>query len=162
MKRLLTATAVSALLLSGAAAEAAKKPSPRAKVFSGTITGTGSAYSAITGKAQMVDNKRSDSAKIQIKGLLNPGSVYYWTIYKVNAGKGACDPGAAGQGVEAFRYKDLKVNASGNASATVKSKKLVTFTTTRYAVAVSNDEGTVACGELKLKKGAKGKKKPRA
>ncbi len=162
MNRLLTATAVSSLLLSGAVAEAAKKPSPRAKVFSAVLAPqAGSAYSAVSGKAQLVDNKKSDSAKIQLKGLLRPGAVYSWVIYKVNGDKPACAPGAAGTGVEQFRYKPLKVNESGNASSTAKSKAFVAFTTTRYAVRVSDEEGVViACGELKMKKGAK--KKPRA
>ena len=162
MKRLLTATTVSALLLSSGAAEAAKKPSPRAKVYSATLTG--GAYGA-TGKAQLVDNKKSDSAKIQLKGLLRPGAELDWVIYKVNGDKPACDPGAAGSGVEEFDYKPLKVNASGNASSTAKSKKFVAFTTTRYAVRVTDEEGAVvACGELKAKKAAKKKpsKKPRA
>ena len=162
MNRLLTATAVSSLLLSGAVAEAAKKPSPRAKVYNATLAPeAGSAYSAVTGKAQLVDNKKKDLAKIQLKGLLQPGAEYDWVIYKVNTDKAACGPGGAGQGVEQFRYKPLKVNASGNASSTAKSKKFVGFTTTRYAVRVSDEEGNViACGEFKLKKGAK--KKPRA
>ena len=158
MKRVLTATAVSALLLSGAVAEAAKKPSPRAKVYTATLTG--GAYGA-TGKAQLVDNKKRDSAKIQIKGLLRPGARLDWVIYKVNGDKPACDPGAAGSGVEQFSYKQLKVNASGNASSTARSKTFVAFTTTRYGVRVTDEDGVVvACGELKRKKTAK--KKPRA
>lgn len=169
MNRLLTATAVSSLLLSGAAAEAAKKPSPRAKVYNATfVPAAGNPYSAVSGKAQLVDNKKSDSVKIQLKGLLQPGAEYDWVVYKVNGDKPACDPGAAGSGVEAFRYKPLKVNASGNASSTAKSKSFVAFTTTRYGVRVTDLEGAVvACAELKPKKSAarkpsKGKKKPRA
>ena len=157
MKRLLTATAVSGLLFTGAA-EAAKKPSPRAKVYSATLSG--GAYGA-TGSAQLVDNSKSDSAKIQLKGLLKPGAELDWVIFKVNGDKPACDPGAAGSGVEQFDYKPLKVNASGNASRTAKSKRFVAFTTTRYGVRVTDEEGVVvACGELKRKKAAK--KKPRA
>ncbi len=163
MNRLLTATAVSSLLLSGAVAEAAKKkPSKRAKVYSAVLAPqAGTAYSAVSGKAQLVDNKRSDSAKIQLKGLLKPGAEYDWVIYKVNGDKDACAPGGAGSGVEQFRFKPLKVNESGNASSTAKSKTFVAYTTTRYAVRVSDEEGVViACGEFKMKKGAK--KKPRA
>ena len=158
MKRLLTATAVSALLLSSGAAEAAKKPSPRAKVYSATLTG--GAYGA-TGSAQLVDNKKRDSAKIRLKGLLRPGSELDWMIFKVNGDRPACEPGAAGSGVEQFDYRPLKVNASGNARSTAKSKKFVAFSTTRYGVRVTDEEGAVvACGELKAKRPAK--KKPRA
>ena len=159
MLRLSAAVAISTLALSGAVAEAAKKPNPRAKVYSATLAPTNpSAYAGITGKAQMVDNKKRDSAKIQVQGLLPPGSTYYWVIYKANAGKPPCDPSAAGQGVEAFRYKSLKVNSAGNASATAKSRTFVGFTTTRYVVAVRNSEDVVvACGLFKLKKAKKGK-----
>jgi hypothetical protein len=161
MNRLFTATAVLSLLLPGAVAEAAKKPSPRAKVFNATLAPeAGSAYSAVTGKAQLVDNSKRDSATIQLKGLLQPGAEYDWVIFKVNGDKPACGPGGAGQGVEVFRYKPLVVNAAGKASATLKSKKFVGFTTTRYGVRVSDEEGvTIACGQFKLKKAAK---KPRA
>ena len=162
MNRLLTATAVSSLLLSGAVAEAAKKPSPRAKVYNATLApAAGSAYSAVTGKAQLVDNSKRDSVKIQLKGLLQPGAEYDWVVYKVNGDKPACGPDGAGSGVEEFRYKPLKVNASGNASSTAKSRRFVAYTTTRYAVRVSDEEGVViACAEFKRKKAAR--KKPRA
>ena len=166
MNRLLSATVVSSLLLSGAVAEAAKKPSPRAKVYDAVLSATaGSAYGAVTGRAQLVDNKRSDSAKIQIKGLLQPGAKYSWLIYKVTGDKPPCDPRSAGEGVEAFRFKDLVVGSSGNASATAKSKRFVGYTTTRYVVAVRDvEDATVACGEFKYKRPAKPgkKKKPRA
>jgi hypothetical protein len=162
MNRLITAAALSSLLAFGGSAEAAKKkPSPRAKVYRATFASTtGSAYAAVTGKAQLVDNKRKDIASIQLKGLLQPGAVYDWVIYKINGDKPACGPGGAGQGVESFRYKPLTVNASGNASATAKSKKFVAYTTTRYGVVVRNEEGAdVVCAELKRKKTSK---KPRA
>jgi len=161
MNRLLTAAAASSLLVLGGSAEAAKKPSPRAKVYSASLaSATGSPYGAITGKAQMVDNKPRDTASIQLKGLLKPGAEYDWVIFKVNGDKPACDPGAAGSGVEQFDYKQLKVNASGNAIATARSQKFVAYSTTRYGVRVTDAEGVVvACGELKRKKSAK---KPRA
>ena len=172
MNRLVAAVAVSSLALSGAAAAdaAPKKPSPRAKVFHASLASAGgSAYSAVSGKAQMVDNKRSDSVKLQIHGLLQPGETYSWVVYKVNGDKPACETGSAGQAVEAFRYKPLKVNAAGNASSTAKSKSFVSFSTTRYAVAVrrDSDDMFMACGEFK-RKAAAGKpvkkpgKKPKA
>ena len=146
------------LALSGTAAEAAKKPSPRAQVWTATLapaTGT-SPYSQITGKAQVVDNKKRDSAKIQIKGALPAGAEYDWTIIRVKATGLACDPANAGETIGAFNYKTLVANASGNANSTSKSKKFVGLLNRRYAVVVSDSEGVVvACGELKRKKPAK-------
>lgn len=164
MNRLLAALAVSSLALSGTAAEAAKKPSPRAKVYSGTLTATNSsAYGAVTGKVQLVDNKKSDSAKIQVKGLLNPGSTYDWQIFRINGTGSACDEGSRGAVVTAFNYKLLKVNPSGNASSTSKSKTFQAVSTTRYGAVVSDADGVVvACGELKRKKAPKSGKKPKA
>jgi hypothetical protein len=162
MNRLLAAAAVITLALTGAtAADAAKKPSPRAKVYNATLAPTSSsAYDAVTGKVQMVDNKKSDSARIQLKGLLNPGSVYTWSIFRVKGVGAACDPANAGETLSAFRYRDLKVNPAGNASATAKSKTFKAISTTRYAVSASNEDGVVvACGELKAKKPSKSKAK---
>ena len=156
MKSLIAAIAVSFLALSGAAAEAAKKP---AKVYAATISPTsGSAYGAISGKAQMVDNAKRDNASIQLKGLLNPGSTYSWTIFRAVGSAPVCDPASAGSTVSAFKYKDLKVNPAGNASSTAKSKTFKAVSTTRYGVSVSDADGVVvACGELKKKKAPKKK-----
>jgi hypothetical protein len=159
MHRLIAALAVGSLALCATAAEAAKKPKKPAKVYSATLTPTsGSAYGAISGKAQMVDNKKRDTAKVQLKGLLSSGSTYSWTIFRGKPGLGTgpiCDPVSAGATVSAFRYKDIKVNPAGNGSATAKSKTFQAVSTTRYGVAVSNADGViVACGELKRKKAA--------
>ena len=144
------------MLLSGAVAEAAKKPRPRAKVYGAALSSAaGSPHGAVTGKVKLVDNAKRDTASIHLEGLLQPGATYYWVIYKVLGDKPPCAPGSAGPGVESFHYRDLKVNPSGQASATAKSRAFVAFTTTRYAVAVRDAEDQdVACAELTRKKAA--------
>jgi hypothetical protein len=159
MNRLLVIGATAALALSATAAEAAKKPSPRAQVWNATLAPT-SAYSTLTGKVQLVDNKKRDSLKIQLKGALPAGSVYDWGVFRVKGAGAACDPANAGERVSSFKNKELKSNAAGNASATAKSKSFVGLLDKRYAVSVSDANGTVvACGELKRKKAAKKPKK---
>ena len=170
MKRSLLLVAGLSLAVGGPAAAVAakpkpKKPSPRAKIYRATLKGATGAdwnYSAISGRAQLVDGKKVDTLTITVKGL-RPGNTYTWDLHE------AVDPAApcashAGAAVTAFKYKTLRVNRAGNASskATAKAKKGTagfTVGTKAYAVTVHHPQTgeVILCGALNAKK-----KKPSA
>jgi hypothetical protein len=157
MTRPLTLLAALALAATPATAIAKKdhskhahKPHHKAKVLRAKLKPTTpeiAAYTAYTGKAQMVANKKNAKISIHLKHMV-AGTTYPWAVVTES-----CD----GDAVTGLKYKTLKARKSGvaNAKGYAKKKGFTFDKTATYFVVVrppGATSGALLCGELKAKK----------
>ncbi len=141
------------------AAALAKKPADKggkgklhnAKVLRGSLSPARTdvaAYTAYSGSAQLVANKRNANAVVKVRRLA-PGVKYTWALVA-----GDC----SGAPVEGLRYKAIRTGDSGNGTGNAKSKKgrFRRDLATGYSVVVMQTGTTdevLLCGALAAKKG---------
>jgi len=157
MTRPLTLLAVLAVAAAPATAMASKshakhhaKSHSKTKVLYATLKPTTpeiKAYTAYSGKAQMVANKHNAKISIHLRNMVS-GATYPWAVVT-----GSCD----GPAVSGLKYKALKARKSGiaNAKGYAKKKGFTYDSTKRYFVVVRPPgaaAGALLCGELKAKK----------
>jgi len=99
----------------------------------------------VRGKAVLRDGRRRDRVKVRVRGL-EPGVGYTWEVRQ-----GGC----AGEAVDGFRYRALKVRRHGGAKGRGVSRSFEAAEGASYALVVSGPGGDVACGEFQ-RKGARG------
>jgi hypothetical protein len=150
-----TLTLLAALALAAAPATAAAtndhgKPRHKAKVLRAKLKPTTpeiKAYTAYTGKAQMVVNKHNAKISIHLKHMV-AGATYPWAVVTKS-----CD----GTAVTGLKYKKLKARKSGvaNAKGSAKKKGFTYDKAATYFVVVrapGTTSGALLCGELKAVK----------
>ena len=156
MTRPLPLLAVLAIAAAPATALASKthakhhaKSHSKTKVLRATLKPTTAeikAYTAYTGKAQMVANKHNAKISIHLRNMV-AGATYPWAVVT-----GSCD----GPAVSGLKYKTLKARKSGIANAKGYAKKKgFTFDSSKQYFVVVRPPGAAAgallCGELKGK-----------
>jgi hypothetical protein len=155
---LLTALALVAAPATAVATQNHGKPHHKAKVLRAKLKPTTpeiKAYTAYTGKAQMVVNKRNAKISIHLKHMV-AGATYPWAVVTKSC---------AGTAVTGLKYKTLKARKSGvaNAKGSAKKKGFAYDKAATYFVVVrapGTTSGALLCGELKaVKKGSSAKAK---
>lgn len=138
-KTILLALPLAALALAAPAAADGGKHKSR---YHGALSGAD-----VQGKAKLFDGKRRDKVSVRLRGL-TAGGAYAWELRQAAAGGDAC----AGEAVEGFTYRALKVRARGKGGAKGKSRAFVAEAGAAYAVVVTGPDGApVACAELEPK-----------
>jgi hypothetical protein len=102
--------ALTATIIPGAGAKAAKKPAP-AGVYRAQLGAVGAIPAR--GDAQLVDGPKHDKVSIHVRGL-QPGVTYAWHVRRqVTCIAAPCDPPLE----PGWTYRNLKANKAGNANA---------------------------------------------
>jgi hypothetical protein len=173
MNRLISAIIACALLVAAPAALAKSdhgkrhKKSPRATVLRGAlkpVQADQAAYTAVTGKIELVDTKRNDKLTLsRVRGLA-PRSNYTWHLHRAAGDPNPCDAGSAGPVVTQFGEGRFRTDKKGSVHARhLRARGKDKFTVNRaetYYVEVHQGNGAVvACGVLKAKKAKKPSKK---
>jgi hypothetical protein len=159
MKRLLLAAAIATAALSPAAALGHKgnHGSSRAKTLKATlkpVRADVAAYSGMSGKADMVANKRNAKVNVHLRGLV-PGASYGWAVVKGDSADTVC---ASGTPLANWKYKPalLKAGKKGNANGAASSKhnkfrydSSATYAVVVYQTGTANE--VLLCGVFKGK-----------
>jgi hypothetical protein len=166
MTRGITAAAVALIVAIGVAGAAIADSGNSAKPYKASLAAVNPAATTagvanVAGKAQLVDGKKNNKVNLHMRGLV-AGTMYLWHVHV-----GSC--AATGAPVPGWTYRTqvgangtLTSDAAGNANTKGTSSSFNATPGTSYSVNVHVAAATngvpagtiVACGDLKLNKGA--------